>query len=143
MNLKIFLIFVLIFLLYIPFSRSPDYFQAKYASAIIQEDNEILKATFSPDKKSIIQVPLNSISSRYKPGMHVKVIYDPMQPQKASIYSFWNYWLKWQDVVLLPLGYLLLFILARAITANPSPEALKELEEERKKPKIRRPRYDV
>ncbi len=144
MNLKLIFLFLLMFLLYIPFSRNPDYFDGKFTTAaVVGSDSKNLTAIFSLNGKNTIQYnpsyPLRKLSE----GQRIKTIYNTSNPENAAAYRFWGYWITWKELLILPLGYFILFMAARAITSNPSPEAIRELEEESKKPKIRRPRYDA
>ena len=77
----------------------------------------------------------------YKEGQKVNIIYNTGDPSDASVYSFWGYWLRWKEL----LGFLAVFIglyqIAVALTSNPTPEALlEELEGRKKRPKRRK--YD-
>ena len=144
MLLKISVLFVFMFLLYIPFSRNPDYFDSKFTTAKVQQTApDKFTATFTVNGKDTVEYnpayPLRNLRN----NQEIKTIYSTSNPSQAAAYRLWGYWLTWKELLILPLGYFILFMAAKAITANPSPEAIKELEEESKKPKIRKPRYDV
>lgn len=144
MALKIFALFVFMFLLYIPFTRNPDYFDSKFTTATVKETgtNKFI-AKFTINGKDTVQFNPAYPLRKLKDNQQIKTIYSTSNPAQAAAYSVWGYWINWKELLILPLGYFILFMAAKAITANPSPEAIKELEEESKKPKIRKPRYDV
>jgi len=57
-------------------------------------------------------------------------------PAKGAVYHWWGYWITWQELIGGVVLIILLFQLAKAITQNPTPEALleqMEYKEERKK----------
>lgn len=131
------------YLLYFPFSRNPDFFDGKYTTAIIQKNAKETKAVFTLNGKDSFYFNPEYIFKTLENNQNIKTIYATSNPSNASQYSFWGYWLTWKDLVYLPLGYLILFLIAKAIISNQSLESIKEFEEESKKPKIRKPRYDV
>ncbi len=74
-------------------------------------------------------------------GERVNVIYDITDPANASVYSIWGYWLRWKELVVFIVLFYILYLIAAAITSNPTPEALiEELEGGKNKP--RRRKYD-
>ena len=74
-----------------------------------------------------------------KEGDKVEVIYETDKPTKASVYTFFGYWITWGELIATVLIYFALFKIAVAITKNPTPEALIEQLEfkEEKKPKYK------
>ena len=91
----------------------------------------MIKAIFSVDRMP------DTIAAGYsfrhlEEGQTVKIIYETSEPAKAAVYSLWGYWLQWDELLASLLIPLLLFYLAKAITAGPTPEALvDELEMQR------------
>jgi len=71
----------------------------------------------------------------YQAGDKVTVIYEASQPAKGAVYSWWGYWITWQELIGGILLIILLFQLAKAITQNPTPEALLEQMEFKEAPK--------
>lgn len=143
MNNKIIALFILIFLLYIPFSRNPDYFDGKLVIAVVHKNTNTTKALFNINNKDTFSYNPSYLFNSFKTGEKIKTIYATNNPHNAAHYSIWGYWLTWKELLILPIAYIILFQIAKAIVANPSEDAIKELEEESKKPKIRKPRYDV
>jgi hypothetical protein len=70
-----------------------------------------------------------------KEGDRVKIIYDTTNPSKAAVYSWWGYWMKWDELLASILIPFILLYAAKAITASPAPEAVVEELEMRNKPK--------
>jgi hypothetical protein len=62
----------------------------------------------------------------YQSGDRVTVIYEAATPSKGAVYHWWGYWITWQELLGGMLIIFLLFQLARAVTSNPTPEALLE-----------------
>lgn len=125
-----FLYFVCFFL-YIVYSREPDYFDGELIPGNIywQIDSasktSIPKASFTHKKK------LYSFDARYvfrslPENKKVEIIYHPSHPEKATIYSWWGYWLTWGEVVSSIILLVALFQVAVAVTKNPTAEALLE-----------------
>ncbi len=83
------------------------------------------------------EYPFRSFSK----GENVLIIYETAMPGHASLYSFWGYWIRWQELLSFVLMFVFFYVLAVNITGNPTPESLlEELEGNQTKP--RRPRYD-
>ena len=73
-------------------------------------------------------------------GQVVKIIYETSEPSKAVVYSWWGYWLQWDELLASVLIPFILLYVAKAITSGPTPKALVE-ELEMQKPSKRR-KYD-
>lgn len=140
-------IFILGLACYIPFTRTPDYFDSRTVDGRTKTEMDSSNkkmATFvyfmdAGDKV----VPFRFKSEKsYPNNSKVKVIYDSADPKRASIYALWGYWIDWPELIAIIVGYFVLLEGAKAITHHPHPDAIKELEEEERKPKIRRPRYN-
>ena len=116
--------------LYIFFTRQPDYQDGEFTTGIIHYTKNgtgkpVVKAIFSVDKKQ------DTIAAAYsfrhlEEGQTVKIIYETSDPSKAAVYSFLGYWLQWDELLASLLIPLLLFYVAKVITAGPTPEALVE-----------------
>lgn len=73
----------------------------------------------------------HSIDARYlfrqlTVGERVEVIYESGTPSRGAVYTFWGYWLGWKELLYSVVGYAVLFLVAIAITNNPTPEAVME-----------------
>jgi hypothetical protein len=136
--------YIICFGLYVFFTRQPDYQDGEFTPGIIHYIKDstgkpVAKAIFSATKtQDTINV---GYSFRYlKEGQTVKIIYETSDPSKAAVYSWWGYWLQWDELLASLLIPLLLFYAAKAITAGPTPEALVEELEMQKPPE--RSKYD-
>jgi len=131
--------------LYIFFSRRPDYQDGEFVTGVVRY---IKDSTGTPVPKAVFSLHkiTDTINAGYvfrnlTEGQQVKVIYENANPSKAAVYSWWGYWLLWDELLASILIPLVLFYAAKAITAGPTPEALME-ELEMQKP-VKRRKYDV
>lgn len=130
--------------LYIFFSRTPGYTGGEITKGIIHyiknpaTNNPEAKAIFISDKFDTINAayPLRN----YKEGDAVKVIYETSESSKAAVYSWWGYWIKWDELIALAVLLFILLYAAKAITSGATPGALIE-EMELRKPSKRK-KYD-
>ena len=76
----------------------------------------------------------------YYAGDKEEVIYNPEAPEKAAVYSWWGYWVTWQELLGSIVLLIVLFQIARSVTRNPTPEGLLSELEDSAPP--RRRRYD-
>ena len=140
----IILFYIICLSLYIFFTRLPDYQDGELTTGIIHyikdsTGKRVAKAVFSAAKMQ--DTIAADYSFRYlKEGQTVKIIYETSDPSKAAVYSWWGYWLQWDEILASLLIPLLLFYAAKAITAGPTPEAVVE-ELEMHKPSERK-KYD-
>jgi hypothetical protein len=75
-----------------------------------------------------------------KEGEEVTIIYESANPRQAAIYSWWGYWIRWDELIASVLIPLVFMHVAKAITGNPTPEAL--IEEMETGKQVRRRKYD-
>ena len=142
----LFTFFIVVFGLYVLFSRKPDFFDGVTTTATVHflKDSTgkvVPKAIFKLNDTSIYSIDAAYLFRSFKENEAVTVIYENANPQNAAIYSWWGYWITWKELLACIIGYIVLFQAAKSIVSNPSPEAIKELEEYEKKPKIRKSRY--
>jgi hypothetical protein len=126
------------------FTRRPDYQDGEFTIGIIHyiknsSQKPLAKAIFSLDK---IQ---DTINAAYpfrilKEGQNVTIIYETAEPSKAAVYAWWGYWLQWDELLASVLIPFILLLAAKAITAGPTPEAL--VEELEMKKRVKRRKYD-
>ncbi len=111
--------------MYLPFSRSPDYFDSETTPALVELKGEEIIANFVEDGKTY-QVALDPVKFKNKIGQRVEVIYELSQPQHAKLNQAWGYW--WQTNELLFAGgiFIVLLGIAYATTNSPDPSALAE-----------------
>jgi hypothetical protein len=147
LNKALFLIFIVVFGLYIPFSRTPDFFDGLKTPATIhfKADSASHKlmpfADFSLNGQTSYSVSADYIFRSFKEGQKVQVIYENANPAEGAIYSWWGYWITWKELLFCIIGYIVLFQAAKSIVNQPAQEAMDELRDYEKKPKIRKSRY--
>jgi hypothetical protein len=136
--------YLLCFGLYIFFARQPDYTDGEFTTGSIHfiedgSDKPLAMAIFSVDKTLYAvkaAYPLRHLTE----GEKISIIYEASDPKQAAVYKWWGYWLKWNELIASILIPFILFYIAKAITSNPTPEALIE-ELEMDKP-VKRRKYD-
>ena len=128
--------------LYIFFSRQPDYQDGEFTTGII---HYIKDSTQKPVAKAVFSVDAlkDTINAAYvfrnlREGETIPVIYETPNPAKAAVYSWWGYWLQWDELLVSVLIPLILLYAAKAITAGPTPQALVEELETYKRDKHKR-----
>ncbi len=115
-------LYFIILLLYIFFSRQPDYFDSELTTATIHlTENGIAKAYFTVNNHLI---SIDATAKHYKNGDKVIVIYENATPQKGKIYSWWNYWINIKELILSSLLFFVTFFAAKSITKNTSTESI-------------------
>ena len=119
------ILFTTLFLVYLPFSRTPDYFDSDTTPAIIEKKGDTLVAIFQEDGKSY-QVILPTERYQSKLGQRVEVIYELSQPTHAKLNQAWGYW--WvPGELLFALGiFIVLLGVAYATTHRPDPSSFAE-----------------
>lgn len=142
----LFIFFIVVFGLYVLFSRKPDFFDGVTTSATIHYLKDSTQQTrpfavFTIDDKERFRIDAAYLFRNLRENEQVTVIYENANPQNAAVYCWWGYWITWKELLACIIGYIVLFQAAKSIVNNPSPEAMKELEEYEKKPKIRKSRY--
>jgi hypothetical protein len=137
------ILYLVVFSLYVLFSRQPDFFDGEHTTATIhftKANNEnIAKANFSVNKINY-DVDVNYPFRNFTEAEKVDLLYDNQNPQNASLYSIWGYWLRWQELIFSLVLLIGLFQVAVQITNNPTPEALIQELEGRKR--VKKKKYD-
>lgn len=142
---NVIILFIIVYPLYVLFTRMPDYFDGEFSRAVIHHvtdssGNKRMHIVYSSEK-IIYSVPADYLFRSYNEGTSVPIIYETAVPANASLYSVWGYWIRWQEVLSFTVMFVLFYFLAVNITSNPTPESLLE-ELEGSQPKPRKPRYD-
>ena len=123
------ILFLTCFLLYLPFSRVPDYFDSETAPGIIIKEvtgtGTKMLAVYSEYGKDY-KLELDSAEYASKIGQKLVVIYELSDPQKAAVNRVWGYWLipielAWSFGV-----FAVLLGIAYATTYRPHPSAIAE-----------------
>lgn len=137
--------YIVCFGLYIFFTRQPDYLDGEFTPGTIHFIKDSSSQNFVPKATFILDSTSYAVDAKYafrnlKEGKKVPVIFEASNPQKAAVYSWWGYWIKWDELIASILIPVIFLIVANAITSNPTPEALIE-QIETDKP-VKRRRYD-
>lgn len=123
------ILFLSCFLLYLPFSRVPDYFDSETAPGIIIKEGTgvgtKIMAVYSEYGKEY-KLELDSSNYAAKIGQKLEVIYELSDPQKAVVNKFWGYWLIPIELVRSFGGFAALLAIAYATTHKPHPSAIAE-----------------
>ncbi len=119
------ILFFSCFLLYLPFSREPDYFDSETAPAIIVQQGDSIVAKYNEFGKPF-QIKLNSNDYRSKIGFKVEVIYELSHPEKACLNELWGYWLLPKELAWSFGAFAVLLGIAFATTHRPHPDAIAE-----------------
>jgi hypothetical protein len=126
---------------YLFFTRQPDYLDGEKAPATIHwmydssSQRSIPKAIFNTGLKNYT-IDARYIFREWKEGDKTEIIYETGNPEKATVYAFWGYWITWGEVLGSVVLLIVLFLVAVSITKNPTPEALieqLEFKEEKKR----------
>jgi len=124
-------LYIVIFGLYILFTRQPDFFDGEKTPAtvhfLVDSSSKELQAfaSFSLLKKQY-KIPIQQTFTRFTENETVQLIYETEHPQKAKLYTFYGYWITWQEIIASIVLCFVLFQIAVGITNNPSPESLQE-----------------
>ncbi len=123
------LLFLTCFLLYLPFSRVPDYFDSETAPGIIVKEAIMsgtkIVAVYSEFGKEY-KIILDSAEYASKIGEKLELIYELSNPQKAVVKKFWGYWLIPIELAWSFGGFTALLAIAYATTYKPHPSAIAE-----------------
>lgn len=135
-------LYIVVFGLYVWFSRQPDYFDGEMTPATIHfiadstNGKSVPMAVFMVNKDEF-RVNAQYIFRHLHEGQRVQVIYETAHPENGAVYRWWGYWFTWGEClgsIILLLG---LFQLAVEVTKRPTPEALLE-EQEMDRPQFKR-----
>jgi hypothetical protein len=128
MTKTIIIFYLVMFGIYVLFSRQPDWFDSELYPATIQSSKNAstgvaeLKAVFVYNGKSYMvdaDYPLRAIQV----GDRVAVIFELNNPKKAAYYACWGYWIKWGELIGSIVLCLILFQVAIVVNKNPDEAA--------------------
>ena len=123
--------YIICFGLYVFFSRHPDYADGEFTQGKVHfgtdsaSQKPVPKAVFSIETTSYA-VDASYLLRKLWEGEDVTIIYEASDPRQATVYRWWGYWIRWDELlasVLIPVVFL---FAAKAITGNPTAEALIE-----------------
>ncbi len=119
------ILFISCFLVYLPFSRQPDYFDSETTPAIIKMKGDSLVAEYSEYGKPHYLL-LNEKEYASKIGARVEVIYELSAPEHVKINTLLGYWVLPNEIAWAFGIFAVLLGVAYATTHRPHPDALKE-----------------
>ena len=131
---SVLILFFFCFLSYLPFSRTPDYFDSVTTPALIEAKNGKVQAVFQEAGKQY-QVVLDPSSYQSKIGTRIEIRYELSAPQHAKINQAIGYWLEPKEVLGAVCILIVLLIAAYATTHRPDAASLKEQIEFKKEDK--------
>ena len=122
---SVLILFFFCFLSYLPFSRTPDYFDSVTTPALIEAKNGKVQAVFQEAGKQY-QVVLDPSNYQSKIGTRIEIRYELSAPQHAKINQAIGYWLDPKEVLGAVCILIVLLIAAYATTHRPDAASLKE-----------------
>jgi len=122
---SVLILFIACFICYLPFSRTPDYFDSDITPALIEAKNGDVFAVFQESGKQY-QVALDSSIYQSKIGNRIEIRYELSAPQHAKINQAIGYWIEPKEVLGAFFILIVLLIAAYATTHRPDAASLKE-----------------
>ena len=122
---SVLILFLACFICYLPFSRTPDYFDSDITPALIEAKNGSIFAVFQESGKKY-QVALDSSVYQSKIGSRIEIRYELSAPQHAKLNQVIGYWLEPKEILAAFLILIVLLIAAYATTHRPDAASLKE-----------------
>lgn len=112
-------------MVYLPFSRTPDYFDSDTTPALIEAHGDSVFAVFKEAGKTY-SVPLDQKTFQSKMGSRIDIRYELSAPEHAKINQMMGYWLVSKECIGAFSILIVLLIAAYATTHRPDPASLKE-----------------
>ena len=122
---SVLILFIACFICYLPFSRTPDYFDSDITPALIEAKSGQVFAVFQEAGKQY-QVALDSSIYQSKIGTRIEIRYELSAPQHAKLNQVIGYWLEPKEVLGAFFILIVLLIAAYATTHRPDAASLKE-----------------
>lgn len=110
---------------YLPFSRTPDYFDSVTTPALIEAKAGKVYAVFQEAGKQY-QVALDESIYQSEVGSRIEIRYELSAPQHAKINQVTGYWLEPKELLGAVCILIVLLIAAYATTHRPDAASLKE-----------------
>jgi len=110
---------------YLPFSRTPDYFDSDITPALIEARSEGVVAVFQESGMQY-QVVLDPSIYQSKIGSRIEIRYELSAPQHAKLNQVIGYWLEPKEILGAVCILIILLIAAYATTHRPDAASLKE-----------------
>jgi len=112
-------------MVYLPFSRTPDYFDSDITPALIEAKSDSVFAVFKESGK-IYRVQLDQQIYKTSVGSRIEIRYELSAPEHAKVNQLIGYWLEPKEILGAICILLILLSAAYATTHRPDPNALKE-----------------
>ena len=128
---SVLILFFFCFLSYLPFSRTPDYFDSVTTPALIEAKNGKVQAVFQEAGKQY-QLVLDPSSYQSKIGTRIEIRYELSAPQHEKLNQAIGYWLEPKELLGAFFILIVLLIAAYATTHRPDAASLKEQSEFKK-----------
>ena len=122
---SVLILFIACFLVYLPFSRTPDYFDSVTTPALIVANTAGVAAVFQEAGKQY-QVALDPAIYQSKIGSRIEIRYELSAPQYAKLNQAIGYWLEPKEILGAVCILMILLIAAYATTHRPDATSLKE-----------------
>ena len=122
---SVLILFIACFLVYLPFSRTPDYFDSDTTPALVEVNEGTITAAFIESGKTY-RIPLDQKQFQPKIGTRIEIRYELSAPEHAKLNQLIGYWLVPKELLGAVCILLVLLIAAYATTHRPDPAALKE-----------------
>lgn len=121
----IIILYLVCFGTYVLFSRVPDYFEGAFVPGTVED------ASFADGRNEprlVVRYKVGSQAyhyysstwriSRYQKGEKVMMIFDPSQPDRSALYTFFGYWIKWPELFFTAGFFVVFFLAAKTITGK-------------------------
>lgn len=112
-------------MVYLPFSRTPDYFDSDTTPALIEAKQGMVSAVFKESGKTY-RVPLDQKKFQSRIGTRIEIRYELSAPEHAKVNQLMGYWLEPKELLGAFSILIILLIAAYATTHRPDAAALKE-----------------
>ena len=122
---SVLILFIACFICYLPFSRTPDYFDSDITPALIESKGDSVFAVFKESGKSY-QITLDPSIYQSKIGSRIEIRYELSAPQHAKLNQAFGYWLEPKELLGAVCILIILLIAAYATTHRPDAASLKE-----------------
>ena len=110
---------------YLPFSRTPDYFDSDTSPALVEIKEGFVAAVFIESGKTY-RVPLDQKQFQSMAGTRIEIRYELSAPEHAKVNQLIGYWLVPKELLGAVCILLVLLIAAYATTNRPDATSLKE-----------------
>jgi hypothetical protein len=119
------ILYLLVFVTYIFFTRQPDYLDGEITSATIHLSKDSTSEHSGPKAFFSVGKSYYAVDAKYylrntSEGKRVEVIYETAHPEKAVVYSWWGYWITFEELIGSVILFIVLFQVAVVVTKNPS-----------------------